>query len=281
MIIRPNITAAVGDRDEELFVRRAAELASRAEYAPVLSDFLSPREQLLFAASSDGKNAGFWGGAFSCDRRLAVLVPEWLENDSFVPVFSREGEEFAQSLMLGSDDDELKNAIAVLEMRGSGYVKLTHRDYLGALLALGLKRSVIGDIEVSELFEARVFVLEKCADYIIQNLSSVGRDTVRVSRCELAADHELKRSFAPIVGTVASPRLDCMIAELASLSRSEAANEISSGNVELNYRTAARTDHTTNEGDIISVRGHGKYVLVAFGDLNRRGRIRFEAKKYT
>ncbi len=280
MILRPNFVAESGDRDEELLARRASELAERAKYSIVLSDFLSPREQLLFAANSDGRNAGFWGGAFGCDRRIAVLIPEWLENDVFSPVFSRESEEFAHSLILSSDDDEIKNFVIPLEIRGSGYVKLTHRDYLGALLALGIKRNLIGDIETTNDSCATVFVQTRCAEFISANLTSVGRDTVRINNADIDDDHEISKSFSQILGTVASPRLDCVVAELIRSSRAEAANVISAADVEVNYRAVTRVDHTVNSGDIISVRGKGKFVITAFGDLNRRGRIRFDAKKY-
>ena len=159
--------------------------------------------------------------------------------------------------------------------------KLTHRDFLGALMNLGITREMLGDIVVSsEKFEAAyVFVAEHMAEYIIENLLSVKHTSVDVSVIdELPEDAHAVREEKQLV--ISSNRLDAVIARVFGMSREVATELISDGRVFISGRTAAKKEKSLVEGDRVSVRGYGKFVFISENGKTKKDRLSITVEIY-
>ncbi|MBQ8915438.1 MAG: hypothetical protein IJ046_04585 [Clostridia bacterium] len=268
---------------ERRLALRARELFERSDDVMTYSDYLTPREQRIVfdELRGDGGRLLFFGGCMGCERRRAVFLPLWLcAEGTDAPLFSKEREEhFLASLSSFGMEEELALLFSPLKISGSGYRELSHRDFLGSLTGLGIKRSVLGDIIVKGN-HATVFCDERTVDFIISELSRAGRDKVRCERAKVDPWDFFERSFQEITQTVASPRLDGIVRALLSVSRDEAAAMVSRGECEINYQIEKEPDRTVEKGDIVTVRGRGKFIIDSAEDTTRRGRIRVQARKY-
>ena len=263
---------------------RAADLCRREAYDVTFSDFLTPREQRIFyaAAAREGHadRLFFWGGAPGAERRCAVLVPDWLLSE--VPLADPFSEERGQYLASLAENEviDLRAAVQAVTLTGSAYGNLSHRDWLGAVLALGLERHVLGDIAVLDEHSAVAFFTARIAPYIEENLLRAGNDSVRAAVYETPAGFEIPRRFERIEISVASPRLDGVVRALTGLSRADAAALVKAADVELNYFPEENADAPVEDGDTLSIRGWGKYIIDSACGVTRRGRNRLTARKY-
>ena len=156
---------------------------------------------------------------------------------------------------------------------------LTHRDYLGSVLGLGIKRECVGDILVSEN-SADVIVVPPMAGFIADNLISVGRCPVKVTRISLDELTSVKGASESGTVTVASLRLDAVTAAMFSISRGRAEKLISQGSVKLNHLPCLDKANSVNVGNIISVKGFGRAVVSNIGGKSRKGRIFIDIDRY-
>lgn len=155
---------------------------------------------------------------------------------------------------------------------------LTHRDVLGSVMALQIRRDAVGDILVTP-GKAQLFVLRSVAPLLCDSLRKIGR--VGVCVAEEAFSLPCARSFQPISGTVASCRLDAMVSLAARVSREKAAALIRGQQVAVGGLTAASVCAPLEEGEIFSVRGFGKYRVAAIAGLSKKGRLHVTLEKYT
>lgn len=260
----------ISEDKKRLFARLDDLCRSAEQGIPVSSCFLSPRE-LYFGAEylrTHGMAGRFleWGGYGAAERKKILVLPEYMEEVSIE----------------GLSDYGVDVGIVALSLVGSGFVKISHRDFLGSILGLGLERDVIGDILLTEGERTVATLLcdTAIADYIASNLTKVGRDTVRVSTVELSADFLPERKFSHISDTVASARLDCIVASVCSLSRERAREAVVAGLVELDYEPEERPDRTVIAPAVLTVRGYGKFKINSVSDVTRKGRLRLDADKY-
>lgn len=263
---------------------RGAELARRDAFDITCTDFLTPREQRLFHAAVAGEGQGdrlfFCGGARGAERRCAVLVPEWFLGDApGGDPFGDEREEFLFSLTEDGAVD-LSDFITAVSLAGSDYASLSHRDWLGAILATGLKREVLGDIAVLDEHRAIAFCTRQIAPFIEDTLTRAGSDAVHAARTDVPAGFTVPRAFEDIEVTVASPRLDGVVRALTNLSRADAAELVRTGEAEVNYFPEENPDAPITDGDVLSIRGFGKYIVDSANTVTRRGRNRLVARKY-
>lgn len=156
--------------------------------------------------------------------------------------------------------------------------KLTHRDFLGSFMGLGVERDVIGDILVGE-GECVTFLRQEMGEYFLQNVVKIGGVGVAAS---LSREGPLPvaHTFQDISGVVASPRLDCLVAFLCRASREKAAGLIAAGQVSVNHREALSASAKLQEGDTISVRRQGKFLLDTLGPTTSKGRLVVKCRKY-
>ncbi|MBO5306045.1 MAG: hypothetical protein J6B12_04715 [Clostridia bacterium] len=264
------------DAQRALLEARVEDMVRRAErYEPCVSPFLSPREQHYamekLKSLGHGEMGAFYGGYDGSERNRLFALPEYLlaEDGMYGASFFRE------SLPELSAD-----VVKVLSVEGSGYRRLTHRDYLGSLLGLGIERDKLGDIIVQDDSHALVFCDGTMAEYILSELRKIGSDTVRVSKTELGEDFRVERRMRPISDTVASPRLDSIVSSLVGTSREKAQGLIREGAVEVDYEPCEKNDKMPAEGAIVSVRGHGKYVIQSVSEQTKKGRYRLIAAQY-
>lgn len=247
---------------EELFFARLDELSARAEQGILTaSTFLSPEERMRAAAYLErgGCRFCFRGGYEEAERSMVVFLPDYLEEEML-------------------DTDELFLPIAI---RTSGYVQLTHRSFLGALTALGIDRSAMGDILLFD-WGAVLFAQPSVARFLLEDpspLERVGADKVKVSLCDKKVLEGYRRSFLPFSDVIASERIDCAVAAFAGISREKAKAVTERGDVSLDYRVCTRPSEPIAEGSIISVRGVGKFKIEALVKT-KKDRIRISAQRY-
>ncbi len=243
---------------------------------------LEEPERTLFAKIYDRavRAARFGDPAFGDFMSMDELTL-FRERSRYLPeVELREygGYEDAERRMPGFAADDGEFPISALKISGKRLDGLTHRDYLGALMSLGLDRHKLGDIIVSE-GGAAVFAAADIADYIVNSLGEVGRSPVRIEVVDAASLELGLRRFKEIKGTVATPRLDSVVALMAGKGRSAACDLIKAGRVYLNGAAAVRTDQRVADGDVITVRGLGK-AAVEMGGLSKKDRTFVTLKKY-
>lgn len=155
---------------------------------------------------------------------------------------------------------------------------LTHRDYLGALINLGIERSVIGDIVIGKNYTAYVFCLKKIKDFIISELTRIKHTTVNVYETEFEEESHI--NYEEITGFVASLRIDAILSLTTKMSRSKAISYIEDAKVFINGKLITTNSYNLKENDIISVRGIGKFKLSSIGGTSKKGRLFLTVLKY-
>lgn len=240
-----------GTNDEErLFLAKAFDAWSFYEKSGITryTGFLSPLERSLAERAFNSEPVSFYGGYADAERTV-----------------------------MGFGAEDFSRVISLIECKGD-FTGLSHRDFLGSLMGLGITRENIGDI-IKKDEVSYIYALSKMADYIAENLISVGR--VYVKNIVLSLDEVfIEREFEEIKKSVASPRADAIVAMVFNLSRADAQEAIKRGLVTLNYRILESFDKKISEGDVLSCRGKGKAEITAFGDLSKKGRQFILIKKY-
>ena len=248
------------DKDEFL-LKRIRELANLSYQRDIVTftDFLNLNEQNMLASlklHQMGVEVKLFGGYEHAERQMAAFFPESLGFSWDYPI------------------DCLK--IEPKALRFSE--ELGHRDYLGALLNLGVDRSVVGDILIKDK-EAWFFCLHKMSDFFIENFIRVKHTTVLVSRVEQAEEIP-EPEFEMINGTCASVRLDALIGLAFQASRSSMVSFIESGLVFVNGKLITSNGYEPKEGDIISVRSKGRFIYDGVSRQTKKGRLGVRIRKY-
>ena len=156
--------------------------------------------------------------------------------------------------------------------------KLSHRDFLGAFMSLGIERDTIGDILVGT-GKATVFVQKSIADFILTQIATIGSCAVKAQEGSESALPQ-GGGFANLTDTVASLRLDSVIASLLKCSRRVAVEFIESGLVAINGAPHDKITFSVKGNDKISVRGKGKFIIYDTSDVSKKGRTILKYKKY-
>ncbi len=256
MLDKEALLKGIAKIEDKLVVSRILDKAAKAEYAGCFTytDFLDPYQKTLAArvlSRVKDINHVFYGGHPDAERNIVGFPPD-----------------FATDPLESSPEDLLQ----VVKISVASKQVLSHRDYLGSLMGLGIKREKIGDILVQES-SCDVIVLYEVADYIRYNLMKIGSSKVSVEVCSIEDVTTADRTELIANATVASLRLDCILGSGLGLSRSKAAELISSERVSVNWETVASLTRQLKEGDTISVRGKGRLILKAVNHTTRKGRI--------
>lgn len=241
--------------------------------------FLTPLEKKLaqkwLVFSGYAQRAYFFGGYDEAERMCLFLLPEYLLACLSSPVDRCQGDELND--LLG---ETLSDAVCALRIEGSTYHTLTHRDYMGAILGLGLERDALGDIALQNEHTAVVFCSRTIARFLTETLTKVGADTVKCRLWELDESFTDGRRYQRISDTIASARLDCVVAALTNLSREGAQELIKKSFVEVDYECVERVGESLEPPVLLTVRGHGKFRLLPFGGETKKGRLRMQAEKF-
>lgn len=236
----------------ELF-RRMDDLAERCAKKGCVTNgsFLTPAEQLWLRSFrlSDEVRLVLAGGGTENERRCPFFLPWYAEDESEAV-------------------NEVIRAVHIKSYFGTA----GHRDYLGAILALGIRREWLGDIQVVGE-DCWVFCLASVESTLLRELEKVGRVSVKCESVPLSAVPKPKIETKELHFTVKSLRADAVTGELFSLSRTAAAEKIRLGELSLNYSVCTRVDAEIREGDILSLRGHGKGSVTEVGGRSKKDRL--------
>ncbi|MGN0638423.1 MAG: RNA-binding protein [Huintestinicola sp.] len=247
------------DGEEKLLVSRIGDMLSICErsFAPGFSGFLSEGELALaekFLSYMCAEGYELFGGYEGAMRCILCIYPEYMqpEHEAF--------------------------PLRTVRFDSRGAASLTHRDYLGSLMALGINRSQTGDILCDDS-GAYAVLSPAAAEMAVYNITKIGRVGVKT---RYADGEALSREdkFSEITATVASLRLDCVISAALRVSREKAAALIRSGSVSVNHGITESVSENVAEGSILSVRGSGRFILSEIGGTTKKDRLHITIKKY-
>ncbi|EGL82192.1 RNA-binding S4 domain protein [Caldalkalibacillus thermarum TA2.A1] len=240
--------------EERPFVERMAEWAElvRERHHPRLTPFLNPREQLIIRSvvgHAPDVKVKLWGGFQQAERKRAWIIPDYLD--------------------VTWDEFQL----ALLNIKASQWVNVTHRDVLGSLLGMGLKREVVGDILITPE-TIQVIVVREMEEYIRLHLTRIGRHQVRAEKADWSALTVPEEEWQAVTAIVSSLRLDVIVAECTRQSRAKAVQLIESGRVKVNWKVEDRPAEVLKEGDTISIKGYGRFLFQEIDRKTRKDKFR-------
>ena len=234
-------------QDVKRFDELALRAARRGEAAFTHFLDLNQIQRARMAAGRQGVNVTFCGGYENAERCMAAFYADEAPQDADWPI-----------------------QIIRISWRAQ-FGSPTHRDLLGALMALGFEREKIGDIALDSE-QAYLFAESDMADYIASSLTSAGRVTLRCEKVD-SADNLPEPEGREIRAVVSSLRLDAVLAAAFSLSRAEAARLINQGKALVNQAETLRVDHAVPEHALLSLRGMGRVRLDEIAGETKKGRI--------
>lgn len=249
------------EKEEQLFRNRVQELAELCfrRDVPTNTDFLNLSEQKIFHSISGilpPVKFVLSGGFESSERQVVCFLPSY-EDDLYEPPYE---------------------CLKITPLNRKFAEELNHRDYLGAIMNLGIERSMLGDIVLKD-GDAYVFALKKMSRYIMESLTTIRHTSVIVEIAENSVDL-LKPEVEEIQGTVSSIRLDSIVALCGRLSRTKAASYIEAEKVYVNGQIASQVSRGLKDGEVISIRGIGKFKFDGSGGQSKKGRIVVTLLKY-
>ncbi len=226
---------------------------------PANTAFLSPREQEM-AKYLFGQQDGLFafGGYADAERKMLVYLPDYLDESAMY-------EEDAPLVCLRAEFFDGDSP--------------SHRDFLGALMGAGVARETIGDICVGK-GSCDFFVTRQILPYLLQNFLGAGRTKVHLKQIPLTEVVVPTPEVKQIKDTVASIRLDSIIASGFRVGRSTAAGYITAGRAAIDGLPCEKPDKAVEEGAKISVRGLGKIKLHTIGNQTKKGRISIIIHRY-
>ena len=241
--------------DIQQLKNRFSELARRAfsKQCYAYSEFLTMAEQAtLLEMRFDASSAPFTlvGGYDGAERKAARFG----------------GEE-----LCGYDETPPVDCVAITPLSQKFADVLTHRDFFGALMAQGVRRSVLGDIILHENC-GFLFCFDSISDFIVREFKQVKHTAVKCEIIGELPDMVIKKPEITNVN-VASERIDAVIAAVYKLSRGESQELFKQGKVYVNSRSTEDASHILNSGSIISVRGYGRFIYEGIMKETRKGRL--------
>ncbi len=257
--------ALESEKERQQFKNRLKELADKS-YAQgifTFTGFLGLSEQALFwQTEPELKFAGYtlFGGNESAERKVV---------------------RFGDSGELGYETDFPIVCIHITPKLPKFADALSHRDFLGALMNLGIERSTIGDIIVGDK-EGWLFCLETVAEFICQNLTQIKHTNINCKMIHLDDETLLASADEPekITIQVASLRLDAVLAKVYRKSRGECQEWICGGKVYVDGRLCENPSRSLKSGETVNARGYGKFVFLGEAGTTRKGKLSVEAAIY-
>lgn len=224
--------------------------------APKFTAFLTEGEQAELGENPAlGYNAAYFGGYDGAARKIFGVFPEWQE---------AELEDFP---------------IDIIRFTKKYPKELTHRDYMGTVLSLGIERRMIGDILVSG-DGAFMFVSKSISGHITAQVEKIANCGVKTEIVKADEVKIPKQEFDDLFKVVASMRLDAVISAITNSSRSEALAIIKSSRVAVNHKEITDGAKVVAAGDTLSVRGFGRFVIFEEGKRTGSGKLHVHIKKY-
>jgi len=249
------------NKEEILFRKRLIELSNQAYTRDIVtfSDFLNLNElNILHTTPKDMFSSRYetYGGYESSERQMVSFLPDALYYEYNYPM----------------------QVVEITPLNKKFAEELSHRDYLGSLMNLGIERSKIGDILLQD-GKALVFVRDEICSYIAENLVRIRHTNVTTKLLE-PSEIQYEPRFETIKGNVASIRLDSVLSVAFPMSRSKMTAFIEAGRVFVNGKLITSNGYHLKENDIISVRGLGRIRYMEVLSETRKGRYMISVNKY-
>lgn len=242
-------------KDEQPFIEMAVGWIREVEdtYSPKLTGFLDPRQQFIVESLARGSMllVGSYGAFAEAERHRILIYPDY-----YTP-------------------EKVDYQVAVFNVKyASKFLKLEHKDILGSMMSLGIDRSKFGDIRVGE--EAVQFaVADELKDYMTANFLSIGKAKVTVEESNRSEEWIVTTdTWTEDMHIVSSLRLDVVIAALANVARQKAATLIHGEKVKVNWVVRDQPAFELQELDMLSIRGAGRFKVMAIEGRTRKDKIR-------
>ncbi|GIO21891.1 RNA-binding protein [Oceanobacillus sp. J11TS1] len=246
-------------KEEQPFIDQVLSWKEQVErtYIPKLTDFLDPREQevvrMLLGTSQDDLQVEAFGGSEYSERKRIVIAP----------IYDTITEDMFQVELLEAAYPEK-------------FMKVEHRDVMGAFLSQGVKRKKLGDIMIAG-GKIHLLAAKEVVPYIKLNLTSIKKSRISFTEQSLQSLMVKEESWKAYDKTISSLRLDTVIKEIYGLSRKDAATFIQKQLVKVNYRVVDDVKFQMQEGDMLSVRGKGRSKIVEIRGRTKKDKIKMTA----
>lgn len=239
--------------EQELFKKRINELSNRAfqKGFTTYSNFLNMDEISIIVSLDLSSSYKLFGGYENGERCVCAFGDE--------PIFPITCIEIKPSQQKFAD-------------------KLSHRDFLGALMNLGIEREMLGDIRIKDNI-GYLFCLNKISDYIIDSLDRIKHTTVKCKIIEQVPDflNELPEAEEIIVSSI---RVDTVVAKVFNMSRNAVSQLVNQQKIFINSRLIYKDSILLKENDIVSVRGLGKFIYEEAINETKKHKIVISVRKY-
>lgn len=250
------------NNDDKIFLNHIKDLADTAynQNRYTFSNFLTVDEQAMIdTIRPEIKyiHSEFYGGYDDAERRVL---------------------RFGSEDMLGYIEEYPISVICIEPLMEKFSDELTHRDYLGSLMNLGINRNVLGDIVIKDK-KAFVFCLNEISEYILSEITRIKHTSVKLSIVRLE-DFSHIRQLEDMEILVSSPRIDSIAAAICKLSRSKVLTLFKEKKILVNNRVCENNSLMLKDNTVISIRGFGKYIYEGQGGTTRKDRVYLKMKKY-
>ena len=211
----------------------------------------------------------FYGVFEDAERTVAVFLPEYIEAEN------------TDELRAYFEENPDDNPLCVIKLEKDKFSPaLSHRDYLGALMGLGIRRETTGDIAVDEN-GCKTVVLSKIAPFVAENMNKAGRGTLKAEIIPVSqAENGKKSTGVPDSFTVSSMRLDSVVKNAFRVSRNDAVSAIENGIVFVNDIECVKPDKKVSAEDKIVFRRKGRIIVNDCSAVSKKGRIIVEITKF-
>lgn len=251
-IDKEKYTAHIVDNEKKIQMRQIIDkVESVLNYHTIQhTDFLDPYEIYLAKSILNRFHIGYleFGGIESAERKIIQLYPDYY------------------------DESSIQVSIKYLKITGD-VSKLSHKDFLGALLNLGIKRSKVGDILVYE-DNGVLIVKDEIVNFVLLNLEKIGNKNIQVEEVKLDDLSIPDVKYKELREFLSSTRLDIVIGCAYNISRTESQSIIKSSKVKVNWENINKVSKELEEGDMTSVRGYGRIILYSIEGLSKKGKLK-------
>lgn len=241
------------EQERKILIAQVNDLAEKTlrDQEPQWTDFLEPpeREQVQAVLGWNSRvRFNSFGGYAKAERRRLVIYPDYYIVETIQP------------------------ALSFLEITVKSPEQLSHRDYLGAILSLGLKREKIGDLLVAS-DRCQLVLVPELIDFLRVHLKKVGNHSAELAEIDPEQLNPPEQREKVIRSTVASLRLDAIAGLGFGESRTKMVREIRSERVKVNWKIAKNPDAQLEPGAVISIRGRGRVIFKEITGTSKKGRI--------
>ncbi|WP_134700287.1 RNA-binding protein [Ammoniphilus sp. YIM 78166] len=244
--------------EERPFIEKALDWLEGVNHRhePRLTDFLDPRQQNVLknlAARFPDLSLSPFGGYAQAERCRVFIHHDYWEPEQ---------EDFALTPLR-------------ITSSAPSFSQLKHKDFLGSLTGVGLKRDKYGDILLHQN-EVQIIVAKEIASYVLLNLNQVHRSSVHLESMRLEELIPSSEEWKELHLTVSSTRADVVAGDVFRLSRSKILPPIRAGHLKVNWMVVDSPSYPLREGDMVSLRGYGRFKVIKDEGVTRKGNTRLE-----